>query len=85
MFFISGDIYNIRDQVNWSIITALIQLNKTVDTRELYYWVDIDRTCNEGFTWKYCPVSGKELILLGDNYPNKNSFTSPEYPLIFPI
>ncbi len=82
---ISDAVYNIHDQVNRSMIVALIQLNETLPGRRLCYWFDIDRTHNEGFTWKCCPISGKELILLGDGYSRKNSFISPEYPLVFPV
>ncbi|HEY8956610.1 hypothetical protein [Chitinophaga sp.] len=82
---VSDAVCNIHDPVNMLMIAALIQLNETLPDRRLYYWFDVDRTYNEGFTWKYCPISGKELILLGDGYPKKNYFISPEYPLVFPI
>ncbi|WP_212002739.1 hypothetical protein [Chitinophaga sp. HK235] len=80
----SESIYNINDQINLSIIDALIKLNKILDQQAIYYWFDIDRTFTEGFTWKYCPISGEELICLGSGYPEKNAFISPRYPLIFP-
>lgn len=82
---ISDAVCNVHDQVNMSMIAALIQLNETLPDRCLCYWFDIDRTYNEDFTWKYCPVSGKKLIFLGDGYAYKNAFVSPEYPVIFPI
>ncbi|PSL44866.1 hypothetical protein CLV51_105239 [Chitinophaga niastensis] len=80
----SKSVYKINDKINLSIIEALVKFNKSLDSQSVYYWFDIDRTFTEGFTWEYCPISGKKLIYLGDEYPKKNAFVSPEYPLILP-
>jgi hypothetical protein len=77
-------IYDINNEINLVIINALIEANRTIENKLIFYWFDIDRTYNEKFTWKYCPISKEGLIPLGNNYPDINSFISPKYPLVFP-
>jgi hypothetical protein len=79
-----NSIYNISDEVNTKIINALLEMNKHLIHEKIFYWFDIDRTFNENFIWKYCPISKRKLIQLPDEYPEINSLISPEYPLIFP-
>ncbi|NIG53543.1 hypothetical protein [Chitinophaga sp. Cy-1792] len=77
-------IYDISNEINKSMIAALIKLNEDLETKAVFFWFDIDRSVTDEFTWKCCPVSGKKLITLGKEYTKKNAFVSPDYPLIFP-
>ncbi|RFS25040.1 hypothetical protein DVR12_07595 [Chitinophaga silvatica] len=81
---ISNVIYDIRNDINMSIIDALTALNKELEFQVIYYWFDIDRTFTDGYLWEYCPISGEKLIYLGEEYTRKNSLISPSYPIIFP-
>ena len=40
---ISDTVYNIHDQINLSMVNALLQLNEALNDRCIYYWFDIDR------------------------------------------
>lgn len=79
-----GDIYNIKYQININMINALLRLNRTLNDKVVFFWFDVDRTFNENYVWEYCPLSGKPLIILNNEYTQINSLISPDYPLIFP-
>ena len=77
-------IYDFNYPVNAVIIDGLIKANRGSEPELLLYWFDVDRTDNEEFVWEYCPLSGRKLINLGEDYPKINSLVSPDFPLIFP-
>ncbi|MBN8786802.1 MAG: hypothetical protein J0I84_06920 [Terrimonas sp.] len=77
-------IYQIENGINMQMIDDLIKVNKRLRYEKIFYWFDIDRTYNDQFLWKYCPISNKELINLGNGFPKINSLISPDYPLVFP-
>jgi hypothetical protein len=78
-------IYDINDDVNLIMISALAKANEALNQRIFFYWFDVDRTDNEKFNWEYCPISKKRLVKLGPDFPKINSLVSPDYPLVFPL
>ncbi|PVD49298.1 hypothetical protein DC498_25740 [Terrimonas sp.] len=78
-------IYQIENGINMRMIDSLIEVNKALRHEKIFYWFDIDRTYNDHFLWKYCPISKKELVKLGEEFPKINSLISPNYPLVFPL
>ena len=76
-------IYDINNDVNISIINALVELNKEIDFK-IYYWFDVDRDRYPNYIWEKCPLSQKDLICLPKHYHKNNRKASVDYPLIFP-
>ena len=78
-------IWQIENEINMRMIDSLRKINKILRHEKIFYWFDIDRTYDDNFVWEYCPISKKELIHLGKEFPKINSLVSPEYPLVFPL
>ena len=76
-------IYDISSSINQMMINAIIAYNDS-NGNKLLYWFDVDRDIDEQFKWKLCPLSGTELIQLGDDYHPNNRLISSVYPLVFP-
>jgi len=79
-----ASVYDVDNEVNQTIINALIKVNSALKDKLILYWFDVDRANNENYQWKICPISKTRLIYLGDEYPKINSLVSNDFPLIFP-
>ncbi|TEB45113.1 hypothetical protein D0809_08015 [Flavobacterium circumlabens] len=80
----SDDLYNIKFKLNSQIIDILPKINKTLNKINIYlfYWFDIDKSVNESFSWKYCPVTNDLLTDL--NIKSNNSLICSNCFLVFP-
>jgi hypothetical protein len=67
------------------ILEHLVDLNKSQSKVEFFYWFDVDRSINEKFKWKNCPLTGEALVNLGKEYLKNNRLVAPKAPLCFPI
>ena len=78
-----GYIYDISSAINQKMIKAVVEYNN-LNENKLFYWFDVDRSINEAFEWKFCPISNTELIELGNEFHPNNRMISSVYPLVFP-
>lgn len=79
-----NDIYNISHEINQMVINTLEKINQSLDDMKIYYWFDIDRTEEENYQWKICPLTNQNLKYLGKDYHYLNRFISPKKFIVFP-
>ncbi|WP_293312930.1 hypothetical protein [Pedobacter sp. UBA5917] len=74
----------ITDPINMEMINALVEVNSKVSDFKLYYWFDVDRDKYPDYTWKKCPLSNSDLVVLPENLHENNRKVSLMFPLVFP-
>jgi len=79
-----NSICDIRNRLNSEMIDAIKKANDLLNDDAIFYWFDIDRTYNEGFEWKTCPITGNKLVDLGSEYTEMNQLVCFSSFLVLP-
>jgi hypothetical protein len=78
------ELYDITNAFYKKTLEHLEIVNKNAKVYQLYLWFDVDRTLNESFLWKNCPLTQTPLVRLPENYHYLNRFISRRKFLVLP-